>query len=174
MSDIAQMQLDRAEFGAEQTAATCETCTATLRNEYYEVNGTMVCAGCREQMAAASDHGTRSSRIARACGAGFGAAIGGAILYWAILAMTGYEFGLIAILVGYGVGKAVNWGSRGKGGWRYQTMAIALTYLAMVGAYVPILIGEMRNQPPAQQQADDQSAPHAEAAVSTQPPVARG
>ncbi len=171
MTDITQMQLDRAEFGSEQTAATCAACTSALAHEYFEVNGEMVCAGCRAQMTAASDHGTRFSRIVRACGAGFAAALGGAVLYWGILAMTGYEFGLIAVVVGYGVGKAVNWGSRGKGGWRYQTIAMALTYFAMVGAYVPILIGQMRTAPPAQQQAGDPSGTQAAGGTTAQPSI---
>ena len=171
MTDIAQMQLDRADFGAEPTPATCAACTSQLEHEYYEVNGEMVCGGCRGQMTAASDHCSRLSRIVRACGAGFAAALGGAVLYWAILAMTGYEFGLIAILVGYGVGKAVNWGSRGKGGWRYQTIAMALTYFAMVGAYVPILISQMRSAPPAEQGAAAQSGAQAAAGTTAQPSI---
>ena len=172
MTDITQMQLDRAEFGSEQTTATCAACTTSLEHEYYEVNGEMVCAGCRGQMRAAADHGTRLSRIVRACGAGFAAALGGAVLYWAILAMTGYEFGLIAVLVGFAVGKAVNWGSRGKGGWRYQTIAMALTYFAMVGAYVPLLISAMPTDAAEQSQGAVQSVATGGAGATAQPPVA--
>src|SRR5581483_3230812 len=69
------------------------------------------------------------------------------ILYYAILAITGYEFGLIAIVVGLMVGKAVNWGGYGRGGWRYQTVAIALTYLAIVSAYVPPLFTAIKKSP---------------------------
>jgi hypothetical protein len=158
MTETAQLQLDRAEFDTEQEAATCAACTASLRYEYYEVNGQMVCTDCRVQMKAAGDHGTRLSRILRAGGAGFAAALGGAILYWAILAITGYEFGLIAVVVGVGVGKAVNWGSRGKGGWRYQAIAMSLTYLAMVGAYVPLLLSQIPTDATAQTQTPGDSA----------------
>ena len=73
--------------------------------------------------------------------------LAGSVLYYAILAMSGYEFGLIAIVVGMAVGKAVNWGAYGRGGWRYQTMAIALTYLAIVSSYVPLIISEIGRQP---------------------------
>ena len=74
--------------------------------------------------------------------AGIGVGLAGTIVYWAILAATGYEFGLIAIVVGFAVGKAVHWGSRGRGGWAYQTLAIGLTYLAIVSAYVPMIVTE--------------------------------
>ena len=45
----------------------------------------------------------------------------GAALYFIILATTGYEIGLVAILVGFIVGKAVHAGSRARGGAGYQT-----------------------------------------------------
>lgn len=136
------LQLDRAEFDAPASA--CGLCASPLRDVYFDAGGSPVCTPCAEQLQRANDRGSRFSRITRAVGAGIGAALGGAILYWAILALTGYEFGLIAIVVGYAVGRAVSWGSRGKGGWRYQTLAMALTYLAIVSAYAPLLFTEMR------------------------------
>jgi hypothetical protein len=160
MTEPTELQLDRAEFDEQQPAAACATCATALTTEYYEVNGNMVCTACRSQLDADPDRGTRVSRLLRALGAGSLAAIGGSLLYWAILAITGYEFGLIAVVVGIAVGKAVNWGSRGKGGWRYQTIAMTLTYLAMVSAYVPLIIAEVAKQPAAQTQADGgQTAP---------------
>ena len=149
MTDATGLQLEHAEFDEHRTPA-CATCTTALQDHYYEINGEMVCGGCRDQIGTTGDHGTRASRVARAVAAGMAAALGGSILYWAILAITGYEFGLIAVVVGIAVGKAVNWGSRGKGGWRYQTIAMALTYLALVGAYVPLMIAELSKQPAAQ------------------------
>jgi hypothetical protein len=83
--------------------------------------------------------------VVRSVGAGFAAAVLGAVLYYAISAMTGYEFGLIAIVVGFGVGAAVRWGSNGRGGWAYQTLAIALTYLAIVGTYIPPIFSGLKN-----------------------------
>jgi hypothetical protein len=70
------------------------------------------------------------------------AAIAGSLLYFAVAAITGREFGLVAIAVGYVVGKAVRRGSRGRGGWAYQTLAIALTYMAIVSTYVPLIIAK--------------------------------
>ena len=141
MSDTADLQLDRAEFDA-QHATTCGACAKPLTTEYYEANGATVCAECCEQFRAVGTAGSSMTRAVRALGAGLAAAIAGSILYYAILAITGYEFGLIAIVVGMAVGKAVNWGAYGRGGWRYQTMAIVLTYVAIVSSYVPLIFAE--------------------------------
>src|SRR5206468_726575 len=50
---------------------------------------------------------------------------------------------LIAILVGFFVGKAVSWGSYRRGGWKYQTLAMVLTYLSIVASYVPVIVKEI-------------------------------
>jgi hypothetical protein len=146
VSNTAELQLDRAEFDGT-SGATCGVCATTLTTQYYEANGVTVCAACCEKVRAVGTAGTSLTRAMRALGAGAAAALAGSILYYAILALSGYEFGLIAIAVGMVVGKAVNWGAYGRGGWRYQTMAIALTYLAIVSSYVPLIIGEMGKQP---------------------------
>ena len=44
----------------------------------------------------------------------FGAAILGAILYFAVTAITGYEIGLVAIAVGWLVGRAIQKGTGGR------------------------------------------------------------
>jgi hypothetical protein len=103
------------------------------------VNGHVVCAACEavlERMPA----GSGTSRMMRAAVYGMGGAILGAGIYYAILAATGYEIGLVAILVGWLVGRGVQKGSRGTGGWAYQTLAVALTYLAIVSTYVPFIV----------------------------------
>lgn len=141
MSETPDLQLDRAEFDGQHATA-CGACAAPLTTEYFEANGVTVCRSCSEQMRAIGTAGNSASRALRAFGAGLAAAIAGAVLYYAILALTGYEFGLIAIVVGMAVGKAVNWGAYGRGGWRYQTMAIALTYVAIVSSYVPLIFAE--------------------------------
>lgn len=175
MTETTGMQFDRAEFDHAQPAATCATCATSVQQQYYEVNGEMVCTECGLQLQTSADRGTRASRVIRACGAGLAAAIGGSVLYWAILAMTGYEFGLIAVVVGFGVGRAVNWGSRGKGGWRYQTIAMSLTYLALVGAYVPLLVSGLAEQSAAaESQAASQTPAQSPEAAPAEPTLAGG
>jgi len=145
MSDL---QFERAEFAKGQApAAACRVCAAELRQSYFAVNGQPVCRACCDKVQQQAERGTPLVRGLRAVGAGAVAALAGAILYYAILAITGYEFGLIAIVVGLMVGKAVNWGGYGRGGWRYQTVAIALTYLAIVSAYVQPLFTAIKKSP---------------------------
>src|SRR5205085_4370131 len=88
--------------------------------------------------------GSRFSRGLRATGLGLLAAAAGCLLYFAVAAITGREFGVVAIAVGLMVGEAVRRGSRGRGGWAYQTLAVALTYLAIVSTYVPLIAKEFQ------------------------------
>jgi hypothetical protein len=158
VSENTDLQFDRAQFDGSGPERSCTTCKTPLVGAYYEVNGHLVCERCCFQLREGTPAGSRLGRVARAAGAGAVAALGGALIYWAILAATGYEFGLIAIVVGFAVGKAVRWGSRGRGGWAYQTLAIALTYLAIVSGYVPIIVQEIMKDKPA---AQTQRAPQA-------------
>ena len=139
MTENSDLQLERAQFDGAAPQPECHMCKTPLQRSYFEANGETVCERCCYTLREAGPSGSRAGRGLRALGAGIGAALGGAILYWAILAATGYEFGLIAIVVGFAVGKAVNWGSRGRGGWAYQALAIGLTYTSIVSAYVPII-----------------------------------
>jgi hypothetical protein len=70
---------------------------------------------------------------------GIGAGIAGAIVYYAVIALTNFEIGIVAILIGWMVGYAVRKGA-GGGGRRYQVLAIALTYFAVALAYTPIVV----------------------------------
>jgi hypothetical protein len=79
-------------------------------------------------------------------GLGFGAAVLGAGIYFGIAALTGYEFGLVAIVVGVLVGSAVRKGSNGRGGWRYQLLAKFLTYTAVVVTDSSLIARELKNE----------------------------
>src|SRR6185295_7386395 len=68
---------------------------------------------------------------------GIPAALLGTAIYYAIMAFTGYEFALVAILIGWMVGKAVHKGSGGRGGRRYQIIAVILTYISICSTYIP-------------------------------------
>lgn len=144
MSDGESLQFERAEFDQAPASAQCSQCNRALTTSYYDVNGQTVCEACRYTIESQLTAGSSAGRFLKAAGAGTGAAIAGAILYYAVSALTGYELGLIAIVVGFGVGAAVRWGSNNRGGWRYQTLAVALTYLAIVSTYIPPIIGELR------------------------------
>jgi len=68
--------------------------------------------------------------------------VAGCALYYGVLAITGWEVGLISILVGVMVGGAVKAGARRRGGWLYQGLAMFLTYTSIVFSYLPIIFKE--------------------------------
>lgn len=103
-----------------------------------------------EAPSAGSASPTRVHSLARAgtaLGLGALAAFCGSILYSGVGAITGREFGVVALIVGAAVGKAVRRGARGQGGWPYQVLAIALTYIAIVSTYVPSIAKKIQDVP---------------------------
>lgn len=139
------LQFDRAETPSTASAgSSCVVCKRPLSGSYFEVNGKTVCPTCRDRLNAELNKYSPGTRFLRALGLGAGAAVIGAGIYYGIAATTGYEFGLVAIVVGFLVGQAVRKGSGGRGGWRYQALAIALTYLAIVSTYAPYVIKGLR------------------------------
>lgn len=142
MNDDA-LQFEQAEYTANQPM-TCGSCDQAITHVYHELNGQIFCDRCRRNVEISVNSGSRFSRVMRATMAGSGTAIGCALLYLAFTMITGYEFALLTIFIGYGVGRAVRWGSNGRGGWAYQTLAIALTYLAIVTSYAPAVLEGMK------------------------------
>jgi hypothetical protein len=69
------------------------------------------------------------------------------LAYFAVVAITGLEFGILAVAVGYVVGIAVRKGSRNRGGWAYQSLAVVLTYFAIAATYVPLVAREIQKSP---------------------------
>jgi hypothetical protein len=148
-----EMQFDRAELSQPAKAPQCEVCGTPLSGHYYQLNEKMACERCRYEVETVFQRRGGAGGFFKAAMAGLGAAAAGSILYYAVREGTGYEFGLIAILVGYAVGRAVRWGSRAKGGWVYQSLAIFLTYMAIVSTYIPAIIEAVRNEARLKQEA---------------------
>lgn len=64
--------------------------------------------------------------------------------WYGIVKLTGYELGIVAVVVGLVVVGAVRMGSEQRGGWLYQMLAVLLTYLAIATSYVPTLMESAR------------------------------
>jgi hypothetical protein len=138
------LQFEHAEFGGEAPGPTsCERCQAAITGFYHLVNGAVTCDACREQLVNAPVEGTRVGRLSRALLLGIAGGAVGAGLWYAVRALTGYEVGLISIVVGLLVGNGVRKGSGGRGGRRYQVIAVAITYLAIVSTYVPMIVKQI-------------------------------
>ena len=92
------LQFDRAEFN-QSAAFPCAFCKAPIAGDYFQVNGQTSCPNCREQLNAAMAGGSKTLRALRALAAGTVAGVGGFLIYWGVRALTGYEVGLISILL---------------------------------------------------------------------------
>ena len=137
------LQFDRAEPapGATQLGAmTCKSCGTVLKDRYFTVNGNIVCERCRSTIEAEWVGGGAAGRLSRAVALGILAMIACSIAWYVVLVVTDHEWGILAVVVGLVVGGAVRKGSNGRGGWRYQALAIFLTYTAIVSSYVPYMI----------------------------------
>jgi DNA-directed RNA polymerase subunit RPC12/RpoP len=139
-----ELQFDRAEPAGPTAATACAVCKQAITTSYFEINGKIACARCRGRILSVWNRGPSLQRGAKAAGLGALAAALGAAVYFAIAALTGYEFGLIAVLVGLAVGVAVRKGSGGRGGWRYQLLAMFLTYSAVVATDSGLIARELR------------------------------
>jgi hypothetical protein len=141
------LQFDHAEFeGNAPATAACTSCQKPLADTYYEVGGLVTCESCKRKIEwdwnQSSDFGARVGRLLRATLYGTLAGAAGCGLYYLVLALTGWQVGLISILVGLMVGGAVRAGARRRGGWLYQGLAMFITYTAIVFSYVPLIIKE--------------------------------
>src|SRR5882724_744246 len=135
----ADLQFERAEPTGQALPkdVRCVACRTPL-SSYFEVNGNVACDDCKDA-AMTRQNASHAPTLLR------GAAVGAGI-YYAISEVTGYEVGLMSIVLGLMVGFAVRRGARARGGWRYQTLAMFLCYAAISATYVPRVISAIRKQ----------------------------
>jgi hypothetical protein len=141
-----ELQFERAEYASGRPGApVCCTCQRPASREYHQFNGRLYCADCRRQIEQSLDRLYQSGNLPLAFLYGLGAAVLGSILFYAVTAITGYEIGLIAVVVGWLVGKAVRKGSGSVGGWQYQALAMFFTYVSIVSISVPGITHALSN-----------------------------
>jgi len=145
-----ELQFDRVmtagattSIAPDKSSASCTACHASIDTEYYSVNGHPVCLRCRDGIKAAAETPRGAGPLLLAGAFGLGAGLVGAAIYYAVIALANLEIGIVAILIGYMVGYAVRKGARGRGGRRFQVLAIALTYGAVALAYTPVVIKQL-------------------------------
>ena len=147
------LQFDRAvpantpaHLAGSAEGVTCKVCNQVLASEYYDINGHSTCDRCRQQLAQHAETPKGFGVWGKAAFFGLIAAILGAILYYAVIAITDLEIGLVAIAIGYMVGFAIRTAASNRGGLRFQILAIVLTYWAVGLAYMPLAFKGMREQ----------------------------
>ncbi len=136
------LRFDRAayESGGAPAAPSCGFCKQSIASVYFQVGDEVACHRCRAAIVQKREAGSGFLRFLRASLYGSLAGAVGAAIWYGVRALTGYEVGLIALVVGLLVGGAVRAGSAGRGGWRYQALAMALTYVSIVSTYVPMVV----------------------------------
>jgi hypothetical protein len=126
------MQFDKVEGPGPAAPPACAQCRRPL-DEYFALGGHMFCGTCVDGFRAGAS-------FWRALLYGAGAAVLGTIVWFAILKLFNYELAIIGIVVGLFVGVAVRKGARGLGGWKFQALAMALTYVSITASYVPLVM----------------------------------
>ena len=129
------MQFDKVEGPGPAAPPACAQCRRPL-DEYFALGGHMFCGRCVDGFRAGAS-------FWRALLYGAGAAVLGTIVWFVILKLLKYELGIIGIAVGLFVGVAVRKGARGLGGWKFQALAMALTYVSITASYVPLVLKGM-------------------------------
>lgn len=175
---VRPIQFEHAEqANTDEPLSRCGACRQVLSGEYFLVNGIYSCPACAHSAKDVRDQLLKAGgfrRFAKAALWGTGAAIAGTLAYYFILALTDMQFGLLAIAVGFIVGKAVFAASGHVGGRRYQVLAVMLTYLSIVGSYAPFIVKGLVSQEQAKTStpaAEGKKAPQPETAAPVQPEV---
>ena len=133
-----ELQFERAEYSTPASAAApCQACKEPIVGAYYLLGQAMICPKCHTGLSAQLHGGSRTGRFFGALAWGLLAAIAGGLIWFAVRKTTGYELGLVAIVVGVLVGMGVRRGARQRGGGVYQTMAVLLTYGCIATQYMP-------------------------------------
>jgi hypothetical protein len=132
------LQFQKAEFNSAP-AFRCTLCQAGIGDIYYHLGGSRICKVCAAQKQATQEP-VGGRVFGKSVLYGLGAAIAGSALYGVVLLATGAEFALLSILVGILVGKAMMHGSGGRGGRKFQIVAVVLTYGSITTGYVPSIV----------------------------------
>jgi hypothetical protein len=114
----------------------CAACNRSILDTYFAIGNQVLCAPCKTA-ATAPPTGSGFVRFLKAVLFGTAAGLLGAAIWYGIRIVTHYEIGLIAVLVGFLVGKAIHIASGRRGGIGYQILAILITYCCIAANYVP-------------------------------------
>jgi hypothetical protein len=161
----ADLQFDKAEFTGDSAGSQpCVACKRSFSGPYFHAQGHVVCPACAERIQSGQQAPPAIS-LAKAALYGCGAGLLGCTIYAAVAILFDIEFGLIAILVGWLVGKAIRHASGGLGGRPQQILAVVITYFSITTSYIPVYIAHEVKHPTvnrsAQQKAQDKKAAEA-------------
>ncbi len=140
-----ELQFDRVAAATPATdaasaapAVNCVVCKTPVKTDYFHINGKTTCERCKNRVLASTSVPKGIGTMGKAIALGLLAAIAGAVLYYGVIKITNFEIGIVAIAIGYMVGWAVQKATLGKGGRRFQILAVLLTYWSVGMAYAPL------------------------------------
>jgi hypothetical protein len=145
---VERLQFRRAEpitTSAVSSAQRCVACQGPIAESYYHASGRVVCPSCAARIQQGQQQPPAYS-FPRALLYGGVAALAGCAIYAIVAIATGMEIGLIAILVGVMVGKAIRRASGGFGGRQQQILAVVLTYFSIATSYIPVIIWQVAHK----------------------------
>jgi hypothetical protein len=157
----APIQFDQVELPAAAAIKMCAICHKQITDTYYEAGGAVLCSDCSDKLTGRT---AGLKAFPRALLFGAGAALLGTIVWFLIMKIANMELGIVAIAVGFFVGRAVRVGSGGMGGWKYQALAIFLTYASICSSYVPFILKGIEQASAEKKTDDDKKAGGAEGA----------
>jgi hypothetical protein len=140
-------QFATAEFAPNSPTLTCAACKAPISADHFRIGSACVCPECARKIQAQNPADSHAAFV-RAVMFGVAGAVAGLAVYVIFAIATGLVIGWVSVAVGFIIGKAMHFGSRGVGGRRYQITAALLTYLAVSMAAVPIAIHQMGQHRP--------------------------
>jgi hypothetical protein len=158
------MQFDKVELVAPAEARSCRICKLPIAGEYFQIGQAIICGRCATTLSGSPEG---RGMFLRALLFGTGAALLGTIVWFVISRAIEGTWGWMAIGVGFLVGVAVRRGGRGLGGWRYQALAMVLTYMSITAANVPAVLTELAP-------ASDESASSATTSAKDEAPPTTG
>lgn len=141
LPSVDELQFRRAQpiEGADADAGkSCAACKQPIDGQHYQVQNHVICPSCAAKILAGKQ-AKKPIPWVRLVIYGAGAALAGCILYAIPLAM-GFQIGIVALAVGWMVGKAIRAGGYGIGGRPQQILAVALTYFAISTSFIPALV----------------------------------
>src|ERR1039458_3294691 len=134
------------DAASEGSAQTCAACKQPVGDTFYQAQSHVVCPPCAARIQAAQQAAPPLS-LMRAALYGGAAALGGCAIYALVAIVLHAEIGIIAILVGWMVGKAIRHASYGRGGRPQQILAVTLTYFAITTSYIPVVLYQYARSP---------------------------
>jgi hypothetical protein len=131
-----------------ESTTVCSNCSNPIntKSEFFKlkpdknsVYSAYLCPNCLNQAEESIKNETQNPNIPVALLLGLAGAAAGAVVWYLIVRLTGWQIGFAALLIGWLTGKAVVFGAGRKRGVPLQIISIVLTLIAMLASEYSII-----------------------------------